>query len=55
MVKEFDQAAAALKPGEISPVIQTMYGYHIIRRPLFSEVKNDFVAAMQQGGLPASG
>ncbi len=54
MVKEFDQAAAALKPGEISPVIQTQYGFHVIRRPLFSEVKNDFVAAMQQGGMQAA-
>jgi peptidyl-prolyl cis-trans isomerase D len=54
MVKEFDQAAAALKPGEISPVIQTQYGYHIIRRPLFSEVKGDFVQAMQAGGMQAA-
>jgi hypothetical protein len=54
MVKEFDAAAAALKPGEISPVIQTQYGYHIIRRPLFSEVKGEFVQAMQQGGMQAA-
>ena len=54
MVKEFDQAAAALKPGEISPVIQTQYGYHIIRRPTFAEVKGQFVQAMQQGGLQAA-
>ncbi len=54
MVKEFDQAAAALKPGEISPVIQTSFGYHIIRRPLFSEVKTEFVNAMQQGGMQAA-
>jgi hypothetical protein len=54
MVKEFDQAAAALKPGEISPVIQTQFGYHIIRRPLFSEVKGEFVQAMQQGGMQAA-
>jgi hypothetical protein len=54
MVKEFDEATAALKPGEISPVIQTPYGYHIIRRPLFSEVKGDFVQAMQAGGMQAA-
>jgi peptidyl-prolyl cis-trans isomerase D len=54
MVKEFDQATAALKPGEISPVIQTQYGYHIIRRPLFSEVKNQFIQAMQAGGMQAA-
>jgi peptidyl-prolyl cis-trans isomerase D len=54
MVKEFDEATAALKPGEISPVIQTPYGYHIIRRPLFSEVKGEFVQAMQAGGMQAA-
>jgi len=54
MVKEFDQATAALKPGEISPVIQTQYGYHIIRRPMFSEIKNQFLQAMQHGGMQAA-
>lgn len=54
MVKEFDQAAAALKPGEISPVIQTQFGYHIIRRPAFAEVRPQFVQAMQAGGMQAA-
>jgi hypothetical protein len=54
MVKEFDEATAALKPGEISPVIQTQYGFHIIRRPLFSEIKDKFLQAMQQGGMQAA-
>jgi peptidyl-prolyl cis-trans isomerase D len=50
MVKEFNDAVAKLKPGEISPVIETQFGYHIIRRPAFSEVKADVVRAIQQDG-----
>ena len=48
-VPEFEQAAFSLKPGEISNLIKTQYGYHILQvlakedahlKP-FDEVKND--------------
>jgi len=31
LTDEFEQALRGLKPGGVSPVIQTLYGYHIVR------------------------
>jgi parvulin-like peptidyl-prolyl isomerase len=45
MVPDFEKALVALKPGEISPVIQTQYGYHIIRRPTYDAIKSQLLLA----------
>ncbi|MFN2604058.1 MAG: peptidylprolyl isomerase [Gemmatimonadaceae bacterium] len=54
MVPQFEQGLLATKPGEISPVIETQFGYHIIRRPTFAEVKPEIVQASKQLGMQAA-
>lgn len=42
MVPEFSAAIKALKPGEIGPLARTQFGYHIVRRSTYDEVRDAF-------------
>ena len=54
MVPEFEQGVAALQPGEIGPLVRTSYGFHIIRRPMLSEVRSEFGRAHAVAGAQAA-
>ncbi len=54
MVPEFETAVLAINPGEISPVIRTSFGFHVIYRKPFSEVSNEVAQQAEQRNLFAA-
>jgi len=48
MLPEVDTVAYSLQPGEISNVVESRRGYHVIRRRNLSEVREQFEAAVRQ-------
>jgi PPIC-type PPIASE domain len=46
-VPAFEDAAWELGPGDVSPVVKSPFGYHIIRRPPLAEVRDSFRVGVQ--------
>lgn len=48
MVPEFDAGIRSVAPGAVSGVVETQFGYHIIRRHTYAEIKDQFAEVYGQ-------
>lgn len=48
MVGEFDRGILSVAPGGVTGVVESQFGYHIIRRHTWAEIKDQFAQQYQQ-------
>jgi hypothetical protein len=51
MIEEFSQGVVDTKPGQVSKVVKTAFGYHIIYRPTYEEVKDKVAPQLAQAPM----